>query len=60
MADRAKHVGYVFFIHQGFLLDFKQIGLSLGGVGRVVGAAVVRNHCFLLKYDNSKYTLVLT
>ncbi len=44
LADRAEHLGDVFFIHQGFLLDFEQVRFSLGRVAGILGTAIVSNH----------------
>jgi hypothetical protein len=44
LADRAEHLGDIFFIHQGFLLDFEQIRFSFGRVAGITGAAIMGNH----------------
>jgi hypothetical protein len=50
LADRAEHLGDVFLIHQGFLLDFKQIRFSFGCVAIVTGATILGDHLDFLLY----------
>jgi hypothetical protein len=52
-ADRAEHLGDVFFIHQGFLLDFEQIRLSIRRVAFIPGTAILGSHFDFLLWAKS-------